>query len=68
MSYSPVELVKLSADSVLKICKTYANKNNSSVEKAILVLFETYPDDIKEILLNRLNFYYKLNKNNFLKR
>ena len=65
MSYSPVELVKLSADAVLKICKTYGIKNNISVEKAILVLFETYPDDIKEILLNRLKFYYKLNKNNF---
>ena len=61
-SYRPVELVKLAADEVLKICKKYSKEKQIDVYQAIEVLFKTYPDNIKQILIDRLDFYYYLNK------
>ena len=63
MYYRPISLMNLAADSVLKICKEYANENNLTVKNSVIILLDTYPDQIKKILLDRLDFYYKIHNN-----
>ena len=62
-TYKPTSLMNLAADSVLKICKEYANENNLTVKNSVIILLDTYPDQIKKILLDRLDFYYKIHNN-----
>jgi len=58
--YRPTSLINLAADSVLKICKEYANENNLTTKNSVIILLHTYPDQIKKIILDRLSFYYKI--------
>lgn len=57
--YSPLSLVKLSANNVLKLCKSRSLKNNTSIIYEINNL--NIPDDIKIIIKNRYHFYKQLN-------
>ena len=62
-TYKPTSLMNLAADSVLKICKEYATENNLTVKNSVIILLDTYPDQIKKILLDRLDFNYKIHNN-----
>ena len=57
--YSPLSLVKLSANNVSKLCKSRSLKNNTSIIYEINNL--NIPDDIKIIIKNRYHFYKQLN-------
>ena len=57
--YSPLSLVKLSANNVLKLCKSRSLKNNISIIYEINNI--NIPDDIKIIIKNRYHFYKQLN-------
>ena len=61
INYKPASLQNLAADELLKICKSYALENKISIKNSINILFKTYPEQIKKILKDRLDFYYEIN-------
>jgi hypothetical protein len=58
--YSPLSLIKLSANNVLKLCKSRSLEYNTTIIDEINNL--NIPDDIKIIVKNRYYFYKQLNQ------
>jgi len=56
--YSPLSLIKLSANNVLKLCKSRSLEYNTTIIDEINNL--NIPDDIKIIIKNRYHFYKQL--------